>query len=70
MAHAKQEERRPGIKKIFSELQEAYPKKSTSEIATLSKIEWGKRHGFGAASTAVQMEALKGSLLKPSARVA
>ena len=43
MAHTKQEERRPGIKKIFDEIKKQHPKKTNNEIASLAKVEWEKR---------------------------
>lgn len=43
MANSRQEGRRPGIKKIFAELEKEHPTKPATEIAVMAKIEWTKR---------------------------
>lgn len=67
MAHARQEARRPGINKIFDELQKTFPKKPASEIATMAKLEWNDRFGSGSAAAVAALESLKAEVAKSGA---
>lgn len=49
MAHTKQENRRPGISKIFDEIKRNNPTKAIQEIQNMAKMEWTRRHGPGTA---------------------
>lgn len=45
MAHTRQEERRPGIRKIFERLKKENPKKTNDQIAVMAKLEWTAKFG-------------------------